>query len=124
MKLNLLKCAFIVASRKFLGFMFNQRGIKANPKKIQALVDIRSLSKTKEVQSLTGRVAALNRFISKATNKCLLFFDSLKGNKKFLGTTSVNKRSEHSKNTWASYRCFQSLLTTNHFSSTYRSWGH
>ena len=28
----------------------------------------------KEVQSLTGRVAALNRFVSKATDKCLLFF--------------------------------------------------
>ena len=45
---------------------------------------MRSLSRTKEVQSLTGRVAALNRFISKATDKCLPFFDSLKGNKRFL----------------------------------------
>ena len=45
---------------------------------------MRSLSKTKEVQSLTGRVATLNRFISKATDKCLSFFDSLKGNKRFL----------------------------------------
>ena len=33
---------------------------------------------------MTGRVAALNRFISKATDKCLLFFESLKGNKRFL----------------------------------------
>ena len=33
---------------------------------------------TKEVQSLTGRVAALNRFISKATDKCLPFFKTLK----------------------------------------------
>ena len=32
----------------------------------------------KEVQSLTGRVAALNRFISKATDKCLPFFKVLK----------------------------------------------
>ena len=32
----------------------------------------------KEVQSLTGRVAALNRFVSKATNKCLPFFKVLK----------------------------------------------
>ena len=84
MKLNPLKCAFGVASGKFLGFMVNQRGIEANPEKIQALIDMRSPSKTKEVQSLTGRVAALNRFISKATDKCLPFFDSLKGNKRFL----------------------------------------
>ena len=33
---------------------------------------------TKEVQSLTGRVAALNRFVSKATDKCLPFFKTLK----------------------------------------------
>ena len=32
----------------------------------------------KEVQSLTGRVAALNRFVSKATDKCLPFFKMLK----------------------------------------------
>ena len=34
MKLNLLKCAFKVASKKFLGFMVNHRGIEANPEKI------------------------------------------------------------------------------------------
>ena len=33
---------------------------------------------TKEVQSLTGRVAALNRFVSKATDKCFPFFKTLK----------------------------------------------
>ena len=36
------------------------------------------------MQNLTGRVAVLNRFISKAIDKCLPFFDSLKGNKRFL----------------------------------------
>ena len=84
MKLNPLKCAFGVASRKFLGFMVNQRGIEANSEKIQALLDMRSPSKTKEVQSLTKRVAALNRFVSKATDKCLSFFESLKDNTRFL----------------------------------------
>ena len=33
---------------------------------------------TKEMQSLTGRVAALNRFVFKVTDKCLLFFKILK----------------------------------------------
>ena len=37
-----------------------------------------SLKTIKEVQSLTGRVVALNRFVSKATDKCLPFFKSLK----------------------------------------------
>lgn len=83
MKLNPLKCAFGVASGKFLGYMVNQRGIEANPDKIRALLDMRSPHKPKEVQSLTGRLAALNRFISKATDKCLPFFKVLKGGKKF-----------------------------------------
>ena len=32
----------------------------------------------KEVQKLTGKIAALNRFISRATDKCLPFFRTLK----------------------------------------------
>ena len=32
----------------------------------------------KEVQSLNGKIAALNRFVSRATDKCLPFFRVLK----------------------------------------------
>ena len=32
----------------------------------------------KEVQKLTGRIATLNKFVSKATDKCLPFFKTLK----------------------------------------------
>ncbi|KAL5571033.1 hypothetical protein UlMin_020630 [Ulmus minor] len=68
MKLNPSKCAFGVSSRKFLGFMVNHRGIEANPAKIQALLDMEPPRKIKEVQRLTGRIAALNRFISRVTD--------------------------------------------------------
>ena len=64
--------------------MVNKQGIEANSEKIQALIDMWSLIRTKEVQSLTGIVVAFNRFISKAIDKCLPFFDSLKSNKRFL----------------------------------------
>ena len=37
----------------------------------------------KDVQRLTGRVVALTRFISRSLDKCLPFFDLLKGNKRF-----------------------------------------
>ena len=47
MKLNLLKCTFGVASRKFLSFMVNHRGIKVNPEKIQAFIDMWTLNTTK-----------------------------------------------------------------------------
>ncbi|XP_024018846.1 uncharacterized protein LOC112090267 [Morus notabilis] len=83
MKLNPLKCTFGVGSGKFLVFMGSNRGIEANPEKIKALQDMRSPTNPKEVQRLTGCVAALNRFISKATEKCVPFFDALKRSKHF-----------------------------------------
>ena len=78
MKLNPSKYAFGVSSGKFLGFMVSQRGIEANPEKVRAILEMSSPKTVKEVQSLTGRVVALNRFVSKATDKCLPFFKTLK----------------------------------------------
>ena len=40
MKLNLVKCAFRVSSRKFLDYMVLSRGIEANPVKIQAILEM------------------------------------------------------------------------------------
>ena len=78
MKLNPSKCVFGVASGKFLGFMVSQRGIEANPEKVQAIINMASPKTVKEVQKLTGRIVALNRFVSRVTDKCLLFFKTLK----------------------------------------------
>jgi hypothetical protein len=50
MKLNPVKCAFGVSSGKLLGFMVSSRGIKANPKKSQAVLDMQSLKNTNQVQ--------------------------------------------------------------------------
>ena len=78
MKLNPAKCAFGVSAGKFLGFIVNHRGIEENPDKIKAVLDMPSPSGIKEVQRLTGRIAALSRFLSKASDKCQLFFQVLK----------------------------------------------
>ena len=78
MKLNPTKCAFEVSSGKFLEFMVSYKGIKANLDKIQAILNMEPPRNIKEVQSLIERVAALNRFISKATDKCLPFFKVLR----------------------------------------------
>ena len=76
-KLNPSKCAFGVSSRKFLGFMVSQWGIEANPETIQTLLDMKLPKTIKEFQRLTGRVATLSCFISRATNKCSPFFKTL-----------------------------------------------
>ena len=49
--------------------MVSQKGIEANPDKIQAILNMEPPKNVKEVQSLTRRVAALNRFVSKAIDK-------------------------------------------------------
>ena len=77
MKLNPAKCAFGVSTGKFLGFIVNNRGIEVNPDKIKAVLDMPSPSNIKEVQRLTGRIAALSRFVSRANDKCQPFFQVL-----------------------------------------------
>ena len=78
MKLNPTKCAFGVLARKFLGFIVNSRGIEANPDKIKVVLDMQPPSNTKEIQHLTGRIAALSRFVSRSSDKCQPFFQVLK----------------------------------------------
>ncbi|KAL2492344.1 Retrovirus-related Pol polyprotein from transposon [Abeliophyllum distichum] len=83
MRFNPLKCAFGVASGKFLGYIVNQRRIEANPEKIKALVKMKSPRRPKDVQCLTERMAAFSRFVSKSTDKCLPFFNISKGANRF-----------------------------------------
>ena len=78
MKLNPNKCAFGVTAGKFLGFMVPQRGIEVNLDKIRAIIEKAPQRKVKEVQSLNGKVSTLNRFVSRATDKCRPFFRTLR----------------------------------------------
>ena len=59
-------------------FMVSQQGIVANPDKVKAIIEIKSPTIVNEVQSLTGKVASLNRFVSRVTDKCMPFFKILK----------------------------------------------
>jgi len=84
MKLNPDKCTFGVTAGKFLGFMMSQRGIEANPDKIRAIMEMAPLRNVKEVQSLNGKIAMLNKFVSRAIDKCLPFFYTLKKSSKWI----------------------------------------
>ncbi|KAH7866339.1 hypothetical protein Vadar_019092 [Vaccinium darrowii] len=77
-KFNASKCAFGVSSGKFLGHLVTKRGIEANPYQITALQNLQSPRIMKEVQRLTGMATALNRFISKFSDRCRPFFQLLK----------------------------------------------
>ena len=78
MKLNPTKYAFGVSAGKFLSFIVNIRGIKANPNKIKAVIDMKPPSNTKEIQRQTGRIAVLSRFVFRSSDKCQPFFKVLK----------------------------------------------
>ncbi|GJZ44312.1 reverse transcriptase domain-containing protein [Tanacetum coccineum] len=66
MKLNPKKCTFGATEGMFLGYMISPEGIKPCPRTI------------KEVQSLNGKLASLNRFLSKSAEKSLPLFKTLK----------------------------------------------
>ncbi|KAL8145759.1 hypothetical protein AgCh_003781 [Apium graveolens] len=78
MRLNPLKCSFGLTSGKFLGFLVSQRGIEAVLSQIKAISEMKDSSTIKEVQRLTGSIAALRRFIPQASKKCSPFFKVIK----------------------------------------------
>ena len=74
LRLNASKCSFGVGSRKFLGYMVTHRRIEVSPDQIKAINILQVPRNPKEVQKLTGMVAALNRFISRSADRCRPFY--------------------------------------------------
>ncbi|GKE86669.1 reverse transcriptase domain-containing protein [Tanacetum coccineum] len=78
MKLNPKKCMFGAVEGMFLGYTINPEGIKPCPDKTEAVLQLPSPRTIKEVQSLNGKLASLNRFLSKSAEKSLPLFKTLK----------------------------------------------
>ena len=74
LRLNASKCSFGVGLGKFLGYMVTYRGIEVNPDQIRAINSLQPPRNPKEVQKLTGMMAALNQFISRSAKRCKPFF--------------------------------------------------
>ena len=74
LRLNASKCSFGVGSGKFLGYMVTHRGIEVNPDQIKAINNLQAPRNPKEVQKLTGMIAALNQFISRSADRCRPFY--------------------------------------------------
>jgi hypothetical protein len=83
LRLNPEKCVFGIHKGKVLGCLVSTKGIEANPDKIKALIEMQDPVSVKDVQKLTGRVAALNRFIPRAAERSLPFFQVLRSSKNF-----------------------------------------
>ena len=84
LRLNPDKCTFDVEAVKFLGFFLTSRGIEANPDKCEVVLEMASPRSICEVQQLTGRVAALSRFLPISAKKCLPLFKALRNKEEFI----------------------------------------
>jgi hypothetical protein len=94
LKLNPEKCVFGVKKGKFLGCLVSTKGIEANPRKIEAILRMEPPSTKKGAQRLAGRLASLNKFISRSAERNLPFFEILKSAKVFNGARLSKKPSK------------------------------
>ena len=78
MKLNPSKCSFGMEEGKFLGVIVTKDGFKANPEKVDAIVKMPSPSTIKQVQTLNGRLVALNRFLANHADRAFPFVSTLR----------------------------------------------
>jgi hypothetical protein len=72
-----------VKKGKILGCLVSTKVIEANPRKIEAILLMEPPKSRKGAQRLIGRLASLNRFISKSTERNLPFFEVLKSAEAF-----------------------------------------
>ena len=82
-KLNPSKCIFGVPSGILLGYIVSARNIEPNPNKVSAITNMKWPTCVKNIQKLTGCMAALSHFISRLSEKGLPFFKLLKASERF-----------------------------------------
>jgi ribonuclease HI len=97
LKLNPEKCVFGVKKGKFLDCLVSTKGIEANPSKIEAILRMEPPSTKKRAQRLAGRLASLNRFISRSAERNLTFFEILKSAEVFQWGPAQQKAFEELK---------------------------
>jgi hypothetical protein len=96
-KLNPDKCVFGVSAGKLLGFLVSYQGIEANPEKIKVIEAMRPPAQIKDVQKLTGPLAALSRFISRLAERVLPFFKLLRKSGPFSWTEEAEQAPQELK---------------------------
>ena len=89
-KLNPKSCIFGVPSGLLLSNIVSRDDIRPNPSKVKAVLDMRPPKKVKDIQKLTGCMAALSCFISRLGEKGLPFFKLLKASEKFSWTEEAD----------------------------------
>jgi len=78
LKMNPLKCAYGVTSRKFLGFIVHHRGTEIDQLKIKDIQEIPKPKNLREHRGLQGYLAYIRRFISNLAGRCHPFSHLMK----------------------------------------------
>ncbi|WJZ91335.1 hypothetical protein VitviT2T_010416 [Vitis vinifera] len=78
LRLNPKKCTFGVTSGKLLGYMVSERGIKVDPDKIRAILDMPTPRTQREVRGFLDRLQYISRFIARLTDICEPIFRLLR----------------------------------------------
>jgi hypothetical protein len=67
-----------------LGYLVSHRDIEANPTKVKVIMDMQPLQSAKDIQRLTRRLTALNRFISRSAERNLPSLKTLRRAKDYV----------------------------------------
>jgi len=98
LSLNPNKCIFGVHKGKVIGCLVSTKGIEANPDKVKALWNMEEPKSIRDVQKLTGLIAALNRFNPRSADQSLPFFKVLRNANKFEWGHEQSKALQELKN--------------------------
>ena len=90
-QLNPHKCVFYVESGRLLGFFVSKSGIRVNPSKVEAIINLPPPSTLRQLQSLQGKVNFLRRFIPNYVELMKSFTRLLKHNIPFFWDEIANR---------------------------------
>lgn len=91
LRLNPNKCTFGVRSRKILGFIISQRGIKVDPEKVKSIQEMFAPKTEKQVKGFLIRLNYISRFISHMTDACSPIFKLLRKDQGCVWTEDLQK---------------------------------
>ncbi|MCQ7416301.1 reverse transcriptase domain-containing protein [Salmonella enterica] len=97
LKLNPSKCTFGVTSGKLLGFVVSHEGIRVDPDKVKAILEMPPPRTQKEVRGFLGRLNYIARFISHLTATCEPIFKLLRKNNTCIWNDDCQKAFEKIK---------------------------
>jgi hypothetical protein len=73
LKMNPPKCLFGVSARKFLGINVHEKGIEIDPKRVEAIRNVKAPTSKNDLQKFLGKVSYLRRFICNLSSKVSAF---------------------------------------------------